>query len=81
MKWIKQVIKPFLWIYNNISSPAEESSRKLCRKNDTRINPATGLPMRGSFDSAGNTLGTGSLSWNNDCGRSHSNFNSFNNNF
>ncbi|QED10782.1 hypothetical protein B0B39_19095 (plasmid) [Legionella longbeachae] len=84
MKWIKLLFKPFLWIYNNLDSGVEESSRNSCRKKSARINPTTGLPMRGAFDSAGNTLGTSSSNWNNDYGRSHSsysNFNSFNNKF
>ncbi|MCW8445687.1 hypothetical protein OQJ05_16760 [Fluoribacter gormanii] len=82
MKWIKLLFKPFLWIYNNLDSEVEESTHNSCRKENTRINPATGLPMKGAFDSSGNTLGSSSSSWNNDCSRSHSsNFNSFNNNF
>ncbi|HAU0297851.1 TPA: hypothetical protein ACMGHP_002624 [Legionella pneumophila] len=85
MKWIKLVFKPFIWISNNLDLKDEESSHfNPCRKDDTRINPATGLPMRGAFDSSGNTLGTSSSSWNNEYGRSHSSyssFNSFNNRF
>ncbi|HAT6979753.1 TPA: hypothetical protein KKW74_002692 [Legionella pneumophila] len=58
MKWIKLVFKPFIWISNNLDSKDEESSRfNSCRKEGARINPATGLPMRGAFDSSGNNLG------------------------
>lgn len=85
MKWIKVLFKPFIWIYNNIEPIDEESSCfNSSKKNDTRINPATGLPMRGAFDTSGNTLGTSSSIWNNDYSRSHSSnscFNSFNNRF
>ncbi|HAU0213580.1 TPA: hypothetical protein JBF28_15175 [Legionella pneumophila] len=85
MKWIKVMFKPFIWIYNNLDPIDDESSCLTSSKmNNTRINPATGLPMRGAFDTSGNTLGTSSSSWNNDYSRSHSsfsNFNSFNNRF
>lgn len=85
MKWIKVLFKPFIWLYNNIDPIDDESyCFNSSEKNDIRINPATGLPMRGAFDTSGNTLGTSSSSWNNDYSRSYSsfsNFNSFNNRF
>ncbi|WP_419421452.1 hypothetical protein ACNVED_15835 (plasmid) [Legionella sp. D16C41] len=85
MKWINCLFKPLIWLYNKTNSVDEEFYySNAAKKDEIRINPATGLPMRGAFDTSGNTLGTSSSDWSNDYSRSHasnSRFNSFNNRF
>ncbi len=80
MKWIKILCAPFIWIYNNIDPIETDQIAGNEKNNGTTINPATGLPMIGAFDSQGNIRGTSTSNsnhdWHNDYSRSHSSFSS-----
>jgi hypothetical protein len=76
MQWIKILSAPFIWIYNN-SAPIDTAQIAGYEKNNgATINPATGLPMMGAFDSQGNLRGTSTSTshpdWHNDYNRRHS---------
>lgn len=85
MKWIKILCKPFIWIYNNVDPIETDHITANGKNNETTINPATGLPMSGAFDSQGNTRGTSALNshhdWHNDYSRSYSSYDPFSNRY
>ncbi len=58
MNWVKRIFKIFSWIVNNVKITNSNYSNSHDCNNETRINPATGLPMvNGSLDVAGNPFG------------------------
>jgi len=66
MKFIKKILRTFAKIIHFRPFTEEErieyskrySSESYSKSNDTKINPANGLPMLGCLDVNGNTFGT-----------------------
>lgn len=77
-------LKPIVWFFKNIAVPnpnyQNNINHRASNNNDTKINPATGLPMIGSLDSMGNSFGSGASdrhhNCNNDYHRQNSIYNS-----
>lgn len=69
MKFIKKIFKPIVTFFKFVAIPHPDFQNKLnqrtANKNETKINPATGLPMIGSLDSMGNSIGSSASDRNN----------------
>lgn len=92
MKWIKTIVKPFIWFFKNLATPNPNYQNKYNHqnnRNETKINPSTGLPIIGNLDSMGNSFGSSASdrhhNWNNDYHRHSStytsNYDSFTNRY
>lgn len=76
MKWIKLIFKPIIWFFKNLAAtnPNYQNVYNHNHKNnnnETKINPATGLPMIGNLDSLGNSFGSSASDRQNNLGNDY----------